>query len=278
MTLVVFLCGLASALCHAVWNALARTKPDPAPIMMAVVVVNGLISLPGLAVAGLPPTASWGWLAAGTVFNVMTVRALMEAYRRIPFALAYPLVRGIAPLFVTAIGLFVLGDVPTPIAGAGVFAVSLAVMMLAASARGGKADRTGLLLAFVAGLSNAAFVLTDARGARIGDAPSAYAFAQAAVSGAALWLVGRWEGSNPLAALRSQTGFVLLCSTISMSGYLFALYGLAHGPAGAVSALRETSIFIGVLLAALMLKERVGPLRWTAALIALGGVLMIRIG
>ncbi len=277
MSLLVFLCGLASALCHAVWNALARSRPDPAPIMMAVVVVNGAISVPGLVVAGLPATDAWGWIAAGTVFNVMTVRALMEAYRRIPFALAYPLVRGIAPLFVTAIGLFLLGDVPTPIAGAGVVAVSIAVMMLAASARGGKADKKGLLLAFAAGLSNAAFVLTDARGARLGD-PFAYAFGQAAVSGVVLWLVGRWEGGRPLSALRTQTGIVLVCSTISMGGYLFALYGLAHGPAGAVSALRETSIFIGVLLAAVMLKERVGLLRWAAALTALGGVVLIRLG
>ncbi len=278
MTLIVFIAGLASAVLHAFWNALTRGRRDPGAVLMGVTVVNGAACVPAVLVLGAPPMAAWPYVAAGGFLNLLTMRALMETYRRTPFALAYPLVRGVAPLFVTLMGWLVLGDQLSALGVAGVAAISAAVLMLAASARGGRVDRTGLLLALFSGLTNAGFVMSDAGGVRITGDPFVYGCTQTVVSGLTLGSLSYFEGRSPFAVLRVEPVVVPFCAALAMASYLLVLYGLSNGPAGAVSALRETSIFIGVLLAAFMLKERVGPLRWAAAIVAVGGVVMIRLG
>lgn len=278
MTLAVFLAGLASALTHALWNALARSRSDPGRVLIAVTVTNGLLCLPVLLWVGLPPVNAWGWVVAGAVLNLVTMRALMETYRRTPFAFAYPLVRGIAPLFVSLVGFVVFGDTLSPLAALGVGVISTAVILLALSARGGRIDRAGLLLAILSGVSNAGFVITDMQGVRLTGDPVVYGFTLAVANAISLGTYGRLEGLRPLEGLRSNPLVVLASCVLSMVSYLLVLYGLANGPAGAVSALRETSIFIGVVLAAVMLKERVGPARWIAALMAVAGVALIRLG
>ena len=278
MTLAVFLAGLASALAHALWNALARSRRDPGSVLIAVTVTNGALCLPVLLWVGLPPVSAWGWVVAGAVLNLVTMRALMETYRRTPFAFAYPLVRGIAPLFVSLFGFAVFGDTLTPLAALGVGVISTAVILLALSARGGRIDRAGLLLAMLSGVSNAGFVITDMQGVRLTGDPIVYGFTLAVANAISLGTYGWLEGLRPLDGLRSDPVVVLASCVLSMVSYLLVLYGLANGPAGAVSALRETSIFIGVVLAAVMLKERVGPARWIAATMAVAGVALIRLG
>jgi drug/metabolite transporter (DMT)-like permease len=42
--------------------------------------------------------------------------------------------------------------------------------------------------------------------------------------------------------------------------------------------MRETSVLFGTIIAALVLKENFGPLRWIAALAIVGGLMLIRLG
>ena len=114
MTLIVFLAGLASAVLHAAWNAAARMRPDPGHAVAAVVMLSGVVATPFAFVWGFPPAAAWKWVALGMVFNMLTMRALMATYRRLPFAVGYPMVRGIAPLGVSLIGWSLVGETLTP--------------------------------------------------------------------------------------------------------------------------------------------------------------------
>ncbi len=59
----------------------------------------------------------------------------------------------------------------------------------------------------------------------------------------------------------------------NLGSYGLALWAMTGAPVAVVAALRETSILFGLAIAALVLRERVGPLRLAAAaLIALGAV------
>ena len=50
-----------------------------------------------------------------------------------------------------------------------------------------------------------------------------------------------------------------------------------RAPVGLVAALRETSMVFAVLIAAVVLRERVGLWRWTAIAVMLGGMMLIRL-
>ncbi|MCP8938027.1 EamA family transporter [Alsobacter sp. SYSU M60028] len=278
MTLLVFLSGLASALLHAGWNAAARTRPDPGHAVASVVIMAGVLAMPFAIAWGPPPMTAWKWLAMGMVTNMLTMRALMATYRRLPFAVGYPLVRGVAPVGVAGISFAVFGETPSPLAIAGIAAISAGVLLLGESARRGVTfDRVGLALALFAGVFNALFVVSDAQGVRATGDALTYGFTVCIVNSLSMAAMLAVEGVDVPRMLRKEGGFGFLASMASTGSYLFILYGYAHGPSGAVSALRETSLFIGMLLAATVLHEKVGWLRWCAAAMAVAGIALLRL-
>jgi drug/metabolite transporter (DMT)-like permease len=183
-----------------------------------------------------------------------------------------------APLSVTLISFVLLGDRMSPIALVGVGLISAGVLMLAESARRGeKFDRTGLALALASGFFNACFIITDVQGVRTSGDPLPYGFAVCIVNSLTMLAMLAVEGRRVTGLMKGNLLFGLLASVLSTGSYLLVLYGFAHGPTGAVSALRETSVFFGLLFAAFMLRERVGALRWVAAALAMLGAVAIRL-
>ena len=81
---------LLSALLHAGWNAAVKANRNPAQAMTAQMLLGAVLVLPALLWFGLPDSASWGWIAASTVTNVLTVSALLRAYELGGFGLVYP--------------------------------------------------------------------------------------------------------------------------------------------------------------------------------------------
>lgn len=273
-----FLAALGSAMLHALWNAAARRRPDPGNGLASVVVMAGVTGLPLMAIAGLPSLASVKWLLLGATINMLTMRAIMATYRRTPFAVGYPIVRGMAPLNVSLLTWLLLGEALPPLAIAGIAAITGGMLLLAESARrGAKFDRIGLLMALVAGLCNAAAVMSDVQGVRVSDNALAYGAGGCIANSITMLVVLAVEGRRVTGLLKGNVLFGLLTSILSTGSYLLVLYGLANGPPGPVSALRETSVFFGLILASLVLRERVGPLRWCAAGLAVAGAALIRL-
>ncbi|MGE3581258.1 MAG: EamA family transporter, partial [Hyphomonadaceae bacterium] len=62
---------------------------------------------------------------------------------------------------------------------------------------------------------------------------------------------------------------------ISSAGFGIVLWAQTFAPIAQVTALRETSVVFGALIAWLFLKERMGPRRWTGVLIVAAGALLI---
>ena len=62
-----------------------------------------------------------------------------------------------------------------------------------------------------------------------------------------------------------------------MGAYDIALWAMTHAPVAMVAALRETSVMFALLVAACLLKERFGPMRWTGTAAIVAGVAAIRL-
>jgi drug/metabolite transporter (DMT)-like permease len=74
---------------------------------------------------------------------------------------------------------------------------------------------------------------------------------------------------------RALSPVTVLVGAASAGAYLLVLLALRLASAPAVAAVRETSVVIATALAALVLKERVGPSRLLGAVAVAGGVALL---
>jgi len=69
----------------------------------------------------------------------------------------------------------------------------------------------------------------------------------------------------------------VLVGAASAGAYLLVLLALRLASAPAVAAVRETSVVIATALAAVVLKERVGPVRLAGAALVAAGVALLAV-
>ena len=267
---------LCAALMHAGWNALVKAKGDAFLSTVLVTASAGLLCLLALPFLAQPAPASWPFIAASSITQVLYYALLMETYREGDISHAYPLMRGCAPLIVAVLGLLFMGE---RLAGGQWLAVGLicgGVLAMFASARGiGTAARRTTLLALCTACVIATYTLIDGAGVRRSGAPAAYTmwiFVFTALGVAALGLRRRRE---LLPFARRHPALLLGGGAMSVGSYGVALWAMTQAPVAAVAALRETSILFATAIAFLFLRERIGPGRLAAAaLIACGAVAM----
>lgn len=277
---IIVLAALASAITHAAWNAAARMRADPGMGFAVVVYSAAVPSAIGLPFVGLPSPAALPYLVAGILFNTISMRALMSAYRRAPFSVAFPVARGLTPLFVVFAAAAFLGEaMPRPMVLAGIALISCALLALASeSLRRREVTVMGLAMAALSSLFAAGYVMMDASGVRAAGGILPYAFTIAIANAVALGALSALEGHRPWQLPAREWRFGLLACTVSMTSYMLVLYAFSRGNLGPVSALRETSVLFATAFAALVLKERVGRVEWLSAALAVCGIAMIRLG
>ncbi len=273
-----FLAIMASALLHAVWNAMARSHMEPGDIIACSVMAAGVICIPILVLVGLPSREVWPWLIGGVIINSIGIRAAMAAYIRTSYGLAYPIMRAGIPLLALPIAILMFDEWPTPGGAFGVILISSALILLAMIAwRAGKAELSGVGYALFAALCGAGYVAADAMGVRLTSNVASYACMIALGNALMLALMVRIEGRNPLMLLKRHARLSFTISVISMTGFLLYIWALKTTPLAMAAALRETSVLFAMVIAAFVLKEKIGPLHWCAAFLALAGVAAIRL-
>ncbi|MCX7339742.1 MAG: DMT family transporter [Hyphomicrobiales bacterium] len=272
-----FLAIMASALLHAVWNALARSHKNPGDIMVSAVMASGLMSIPLLLVTGLPPRAAMPWLVGGVVINSIGIRAAMIAYTRTSYGLAYPIMRAGIPLLALPTAILLFNEWPTAGGAVGVLLISCALILLALIAsRSGKAELSGVGYALLAALCGAGYVTSDAMGVRLSPLIWSYAGAVSLGNGLVLALMMRLEGRNPAKLLAANSARAFFVASISTSSFFLYVWALNVTPVALAAALRETSVLFATAIAAFVLKEKITTLHWCAASLALAGIVSIR--
>jgi drug/metabolite transporter (DMT)-like permease len=264
---------LVAAILHAGWNVAVRAGSDrrrESALLLGGGLVIGLILLPFLPV---PPPASWPYLLFSSVLNGVFFVMIAEAYAHGGVALAYPLMRGVAPM-ITLLGSWLLLGEALPVAGWIGIATICGGVVLLARRRGDAGEATAVRFALANAVVIAAYTMNDAVGVRISQAPLAYALWLYPLSAVPtlLWLSRktplRWP--SPREAARGLAG-----AAASIGAYALVLWAFTQAPVAPVAALRETSILLGVLLARLFLGERPGRRGWGgAAAIATGAAIL----
>jgi drug/metabolite transporter (DMT)-like permease len=212
-----------------------------------------------------------------TFIHVGYYLLLMRAYQHADLSLAYPLMRGSAPVLV-ALAAPLAGDTLTPGLWLGIALVAggIALPVWMGIRRGGIAS-SGLFYGFATAGIIALYTLVDGIGARASGHAVSYTlwlfFLNAwLVLGVAVWRRGR----AALTHLQRRWLFSLLGSVLTMGSYGIVLWAMTVASIPAVAALRETSVIFAAILGAWLLKEHMGRWRIAGALLVALGAASIR--
>ncbi len=276
MTINVFCILLFAALLHASWNAIVKASGDK---MYAAISVSGsaaVIALLLLPFAPQPTLASAPYLLLSSALQVVYTVLVAKTYQVSDMSQTYPLMRGTAPLLVAIVSVAFLGDRLSPLAWAGIGVICLAILAMAYNGRA--SSRRGVLLALINACFIAGYTLVDGTGVRLSGSALGYTLWSFLMNGSCLlgWatIARRHEVSR---YLRQHWHKGLLGGISTMGSYGLALWAMTQAPLAVVAALRETSILFGALIAFVLLKERVIPLRIAAACGIAAGAILLRL-
>lgn len=265
---------LLSAAMHAGWNFVVKASADRFLDYTGLAVAGALVAACLLPWLPMPAVAAWPWLAMTTIIHVGYYLLLMQAYRHADLSIAYPLMRGSAPVLV-ALAAPLVGDAinPTLMLGIALVAAGIALPVGIGFRRGGIAP-AGLAYGFATAVVIALYTIVDGIGARRSGHAISYTlwlfFLNAwLVLGVALWQRGR----RALIHLQKRWLFSLAGSALTIGSYGLVLWAMTVASIPAVAALRETSVIFAAFFGAWLLKERMG--RWRiagAVLVALGAI------
>lgn len=267
-----YACVIAASLLHAVGHALLKAGNERRFARASISGSCGLLAAPAL--LALPgPAGAVHWLILSVGLKLAHFHVLLRLYGSSDFSAAFPVARGVAPLGTTVLAAVLLGDPsrPVQIAGMGVCASGLLLM-----SAGRHLSRRGLAWALAAGALTVAYTLVDAQGVRSSVSPLTYVVWMFVLLGAIVLVqLGAATALGLARGVREELRLGLVAGVLAVLTYAVALLAFRYAPAGPVAALRETSVLFGALIAAVWLKERVGPARVAAAGLIVTGTTMI---
>jgi drug/metabolite transporter (DMT)-like permease len=268
---------LGAALLHASWNAIIKSSRDVVLDTALVAAGASILSVPLIAAAPMPASASWPYLAASVAIHVGYFATLARAYRVGDLGHAYPLMRGTAPLLVALFGVALLNEHPSAFMWLGIVLISAGILSIGLLQKG-RAQGNATLWALTNAVVIASYTLVDGAGVRLAGTAAAYVAWMFLLQGfifigfvvllrrrAALHYIGHnWR--------RGLAGGLFL-----IGSYGIALWAMTRAPVAAVAALRETSVIFAALLGSIFLKEPFGGRRVIGACAVALGVMALRL-
>ena len=268
--------ALAAAVLHAVWNAALKGGNDRLLDATLLFTVAGTI---GLATALLSPPINPDaalWIAVTAALHLPYTYFLARAYELGELSHVYTIARGSPPLLITALAAVTLGEIPSPVAIAGIALISLGILTVGLSPG---AHRQGTLLAAAVATCIALYSVSDGIGVRASGNALAYngwAFFAVGVTTLVMALVLR----KPAALIpyaRANWRRAVFGGILSFIAYGLVLWAMTLAPIAAVSAFRETSVIFAALIGMLFFGENSGSRRLIGAAIVVVGAIVLKL-
>jgi drug/metabolite transporter (DMT)-like permease len=275
---------LGAALLHALWNSLVKSADDKFLASAFVALWAGVAAfLVGLALPRPAPAAA-PFIAASAIIHVVYFVLVGRLYRNADLSVAYPMMRGVAPLIAAAIAFAALGEAPGPFAILGVALLGCGVILMGASGlKHGRIDAATLVVALANALVIAIYSVIDGAGARISGRGAFFAFAYnawadalTAIAYAPVVFALRGRATGPAFVRFWRRG--VIGGVAAFLGYAIVVWAMTRAPIAVIAALRETSVLFAALIGVTLLGEPFRPQRAAAALVIVLGVVALRLG
>lgn len=272
MSPIVIVLALSAAVLHATWNAFLRSGADRLWTVTVMSFSGTIVAIPFASIFPLPAASSWPYIALSSVLQVGYTFLLVAAYRQGQLGQVYPIIRGTAPLLVT-LGTFLLAGVqPSLFQAIGVTLVAVGIMSLALGKE--RAAWSSIGFAFATGVIVASYGTVDSIGVRTAGHAGAYAAWVFIGYGTLLPLAFMLLRGRMVVNFRSpDTVKALGGGIVALFAYALVVIAFSMGPAGPITALRETSVVFAILIGWLFLGEKLTAPRVIAgAIVATGAI------
>ena len=279
---------LISAIAHASWNLMVRRSDKPELTNWMMATCGALLASPiamYLFVTNTPDQAGWWFILGTVILHIAYFFTLGRAYKYGDLSLVYPIARGLGLVLIPVVGVTVLDELVSILAGFGIIAIFTGVVMVGSSSGTGFrallkprsmfADR-GVLFALITGILIAAYSALDKRGVEYVE-PIFYMFCLSlGGSVGVLPLIARsYASSEFIMEIRTRWKIGLLGGLCQFLAYTLVLSAFRLSPVSYIGPFRELAILFGVVLAVVVLKERVTRSRAAGAMaIGLGSLVV----
>ncbi|NCV04096.1 MAG: phosphonate utilization protein [Burkholderiaceae bacterium] len=280
----VFSCILGAALMHALWNILLKSASDKNLETAVANFATAILALPLLVIYGLPDPQTFPYIALSIALHLIYFYLVASAYRFGDLNLAYPIMRGAAPLLTLLFGYVFLREQVSDGVIAGIFLVSAGVILLGLRKTTSSAHHLkALLFALGNAIVIALYTIVDGHGVRLSNNAWSYVsllmFSHGCVFlSLVLWQRHRQQSlPESFSYIKSRLMYPLIGGTCIIGSYSIALWAMTQAPISLVAAVRETSVLFAFLFGTLYLKESPYPQRMIGALGICLGLILIRI-
>jgi drug/metabolite transporter (DMT)-like permease len=273
-----FALAFTAAWLHAGGNVFLGRRSEPEAAVALMLLIGVVAFAPVAALTWRVEAEAVPYIVASALLELGYFAFLAAAYRAADVGLVYPVARGSAPVLALLGAVVIMGRSTSAGQIVGVVAVTIGILLVCGvGIADASSDRRGVLLALATAVFIAGYTLVDKEGLEhAGPIPyiELVLIGPALVYGA---FVLRTRGG---AAIRGEaTPRLVLVALLLFGTYVLVLLALREAPAASVSAVRETSVVIATVLAALAAHQPLRPSRVAgASLVALGVALVALAG
>lgn len=269
---------------HALWNILLKSGLDKNLETAVANFATGILAIPLLLIYGLPDPETFPYIAVSIVLHLIYFYFVASAYRFGDLNLAYPIMRGAAPLLTLLFGYLFLREHVSDGVIAGIFLVSAGVILLGLRKTTTSAHHLkALFFALINALVIALYTIVDGHGVRLSNNAWSYVSLLMFLHGCVFISLVLWQRHRQkllpesFSYIRARLMYPLIGGTCIIGSYSIALWAMTQAPISLVAAVRETSVLFAFLFGTLYLKESLYPQRILGAIGVCLGLILIRI-
>lgn len=264
--------ALCAACMHAGWNlAVKRSTVDRFHALWGQVVLGATVAAVVFVALGGMDRSAWPWAVASGIIHIPYTALLTRAYDTGDFSQVYPLARGAGALTAAVGGIVLLDDELSWASGIAICIVVSGLFLLV-----GRAPGPATMAALGVALSIGCYTIVDAQGSRTsGVAYYGLGTGIAAAVAISAYGIASGRAAGFGRAVRREWRTMLLGGIAQKATYTFVLAAVRLAPVGYVTALRETSVVIAVMIGWRVLGEAQGRRRVAASGLVLAGVVAL---
>ena len=278
MSLVTFVAVFGAAILHATWNTLLKSGDDKVLSMAGIVLGHIPFGMVALFFVSLPSIQSFPYLAASIILHAGYQFFLLKSYQIGDLTHVYPLARGSAPILVTIFSMFVLGVKLDQLQLFAILLITFGIISLTLDRYdNGQFNFQTTQFALITGVFIASYSLVDGLGARVSE--NSWGFYSCLTIGNGIVAICYLLLTRPITlvdlAFKGRK-VVIIGGGTSFLAYGIVTWAFTQAPIALVTALRETSIIVVLLMGALFLKERLSFIKVCSTFLTLFGVILLR--
>ena len=248
---------LIAGLFHAGWHAIVKTVSSLS-VLAGMGLVSAVLAFPFLFFVTAPATEIWLVLLLSLFLHAAYKVNLALAYESGKLSTAYPLARGLVPLFATGLSYLLLQQLPKPMQLVGIVVIVCGSIGLSIEPKNSGFHLRTLLAAAAASVMVAGYSVVDAWGTRSASGWSSFTAWLIVLDSMSFLAVARAiRGPLIWADIRGAIATTVVAGAFGVSSFAVLLWALSRNPVASVVAFRECSVLFAVLIGVLLLKEHI---------------------